>query len=1259
MMFHQKKRGFGRGIFVLLSFLFFLNISVLFVKGIEIDSRIEEALSTNGFADVLVFIEEPLSADTQDLLAQEEFLPGDDQEALRQILQEKKRIIQKQQSNVFRLLDIENSSFVEEEITATRLEGHDVDFVLDNRYMYINGFSGIVSKQGYEKLVRDPAILGMYLNEEVTLSLDTAVPFVGSNFLDSIELNGTRIDGKSIGICVIDTGVDATNAALSGSIVEEYCYCSVSGGCCPNGLTEDTSAFDDNGHGTAVIGTIVSQNNLYKGIAPGAQIMAVKAFDKKGSGTTADVLAGITKCLEKATEHNIKIFSFSFGGTLYENSCDSDSLAAVANDLTTMGFVVAAASGNNGDSTKIATPACGSAVTAVGAVYDNSSTTPDTIASFSNANAQLDLLAPGVNICTAKAQDAKGAACYTAEDGSEFKSYSGTSFSAPLAAGAAALVMQYALLEENAVLSPATVQSYLVTYGVPILDSRNGLVFPRMDIKNTIKNIEKIPPEIVFVAPTPENNSVLETNTVLINVTVSDIINDINACFLFINGTNMTMNKNDQGRIISCSISLQMQGTQNYHVYGVDANNNTGFSEERVLQWNNIAPIITSFAPLETTLTLANPSNQTFSLTATDDNNDTLAYQWLVNREVVSLDPSYLFLTEELGDGEYVVEGEVTDGMVTVSQSWNVSVTFQKAPTVSAVHVEPSPAYYNTSLQCVYNYTDPNNGPENGTSIYWYRNNTLHENVTNNTFVETLHLQRGDAWHCSVLPSDGTLTGEEVNATPVSILNYPPVLYVPLEIVVNETEPVIFDVQIFDAEGDTVVVAVNESRFSFNNSTFEMNTTLDDARIFTVLINASDGIDTVSALIIITILDAADSDGDGIADFKDNDDDNDGILDDIDKILGSPEQLYFLPDFRILVNGSSDLNQSFEEELEVVFEAQNSTLVNFSFNFSASVLDIRWLNMSILNESNAQIIIQNITIPHTKIVYMSDANLTSNAVCIFDVSAPSLEGISSGCNETNEYLVDCDGQQTAQGYSCTDLGNVLAIDGLHHSAIIERCIDADSDTYGLGCTAGSDCNDAVSSIYPNATEVANNGIDEDCNGSDLVEQPQEAVSFTGTPPTGGGSGGSGPSTSSQSSSESSSEGGEAASSSSESSESTSGGVFSVASSNEASSEAPSSNGEDADSTIGSSVSNDGAREQSTGLFAFTGAAAADIMNGEWTLSAITFIFIAVLFLGILLVSGRYMLPRFSQNKKSLPKEVKEALIDFYEGMKELLSMKKK
>lgn len=82
--------------------------------------------------------------------------------------------------------------------------------------------------------------------------------------------------------------------------------------------------------------------------------------------------------------------------------------------------------------------------------------------------------------------------------------------------------------------------------------------------------------------------------------------------------------------------------------------------------------------------------------------------------------------------------------------------------------------------------------------------------------------------------------------------------------------------------------------------------------------------------------------------------------------------------------------------------------------------------------------------------------------------------------------LDLDGDGTT-----TDNPLVLMADGSHYAAW-GSCADTDDDGYGsvdsIFCAShGVDCDDGSSGVNPGATEVANDGIDQDCSGGDLVQ----------------------------------------------------------------------------------------------------------------------------------------------------------------------------
>ena len=249
-------------------------------------------------------------------------------------------------------------------------------------------------------------------------------------------------------------------------------------------VNHDLVPLDDDGHGTHVVGIIASQDPTYGGVAPGADIIAVKVLDSTGTGWSSDVIGGIDWCTVNKDLYGISVINLSLGGGLFGSECDLEADAQAINAAVSQGIFVAVASGNDGSTTGISAPACASGATSVGNVYDadvgsitwsggctDSTTAADQIVCHANRDDILDLLAPGA-LTTSLAP------------GGGFATYGGTSMASPHVAGVAAL-----MLEANSALTPTQIRDALKSTGVGIYDSGTGLTFPRVDAVAAINSI--------------------------------------------------------------------------------------------------------------------------------------------------------------------------------------------------------------------------------------------------------------------------------------------------------------------------------------------------------------------------------------------------------------------------------------------------------------------------------------------------------------------------------------------------------------------------------------------------------------------------------------------------------------------------------------------------------------------------------------------------------------------------------------------------
>jgi subtilisin family serine protease len=177
---------------------------------------------------------------------------------------------------------------------------------------------------------------------------------------------------------VIDTGIDTNHEDLVGRI-------DTANSRCFGTLCLFTGYEDDNGHGTHVAGTIAAATNNARGVAGLAfntRIMAIKVCNLAGTCSTADIVSGINH----ATARGAKVINMSLGGG------GTSTLQTAVRNANNAGVVVVAAAGNDGNST-ISYPAGYAEVISVAATDSN-----DNRASFSNANSDVEIAAPGVSV---------------------------------------------------------------------------------------------------------------------------------------------------------------------------------------------------------------------------------------------------------------------------------------------------------------------------------------------------------------------------------------------------------------------------------------------------------------------------------------------------------------------------------------------------------------------------------------------------------------------------------------------------------------------------------------------------------------------------------------------------------------------------------------------------------------------------------------------------------------------------------------------
>ena len=333
----------------------------------------------------------------------------------------------------------------------------------------VEGFAAVVPASAVPALRAVPGVRAVVPNAAVEMSGNYGE---GSGVASAVYTDAVRAPeawsagwgGQGIGVAVIDTGISATGD-LAGKVAHAVDF------------TSEQDNVDHYGHGTFVggliAGTGAGSGGAVQGVAPGAHLVSVKIAGRDGATDVVKLLAALQWVVTFRDVYDIRVLNLSLG---VDSTQDyrTDPLNFAIERVWNAGIVVVTAAGNGGTAAgTIAKPGDDPLVITAGSADDH--TTPalgdDTLAAFSgtgptasNGIAKPDLLAPGKSVVSVRVPGSTiDESAPSARVGDNYFTGSGTSFSAAITAGSAALV-----LSRTPQLNPNQVKARLTSTAAPL-----------------------------------------------------------------------------------------------------------------------------------------------------------------------------------------------------------------------------------------------------------------------------------------------------------------------------------------------------------------------------------------------------------------------------------------------------------------------------------------------------------------------------------------------------------------------------------------------------------------------------------------------------------------------------------------------------------------------------------------------------------------------------------------------------------------------
>ncbi len=334
------------------------------------------------------------------------------------------------------------------------------------------------------------------LESRQLLSTTQVLPASGSNlnadgstnFDQIIGASATRaqfnVDGTGQSVAVIDTGVNYNNVALGGGLGAGHkVIAGVDFTGSPNGVLPTWQ------HGTGVAGVIAGNDSTYQGVAPGADIVALRVFNDSNAGNFTEIADALDWVIQHHGDYNITAVNLSIadGGNYTYNEFANDggvgqqiTQAITQLDQLNIPVVIAAGNSFDGKTQDLSFPAIIPSSVSVTATGANNLLASDAqrLGSAKGGASAVKLAAPGVGIT--------GPA-----DGNNLAIDSGTSFATPQVTGSIVLLQQ---MYENAYHTLPTVaqlDQLLQAGAVTVHDSVTGINVGRLDVLNSAQILEQ------------------------------------------------------------------------------------------------------------------------------------------------------------------------------------------------------------------------------------------------------------------------------------------------------------------------------------------------------------------------------------------------------------------------------------------------------------------------------------------------------------------------------------------------------------------------------------------------------------------------------------------------------------------------------------------------------------------------------------------------------------------------------------------------